>query len=117
MTPYWSKWEASLNSIAAVIVRYNWVANTVYESIVKKGKWAWDLFLNNDPNCINCGDCPQPWVKRETCAADLRAYGVNESSPMISRALLYGFSPGSCHGVNTQVRAVMHRIPGSCKPF
>ena len=41
-------------------VRYNWVANTVYESIVKKGKWAWDLFLNNDPNCINCGDCPQP---------------------------------------------------------
>jgi hypothetical protein len=23
------------------------------------GKWAWDLFLNNDPNCINCGDCPQ----------------------------------------------------------
>ena len=51
-----------LNSVAAVVmnVRYNWVANTVYESIVKKGKWAWDLFLNNDPNCINCGDCPQP---------------------------------------------------------
>ncbi len=56
-------------------------------------------------------------MKKETCKEDLRAYGVNESSPMISRALLYGFSPGSCHGVNTQVRAVMHRIPGSCKPF
>ncbi len=51
-----------LNSVAAVVmtVRYNWVANTVYESIVKKGKWPWDLFLHNDPNCINCGDCPQP---------------------------------------------------------
>lgn len=84
--------------LAEIVTAYNWVANTVYESIVAKGKWAWDLFLNNDPNCINCGDCPQPWVKRETCKADLRAYGVNASSPMQSRALLYGFSPGSCHG-------------------
>ena len=67
--------------------------------------------------CVEAGALLWQWVKKETCKEDLRAYGVNESSPMISRALLYGFSPGSCHGVNTQVRAVMHRIPGSCKPF
>lgn len=84
--------------LAEIVTAYNWVANTVYESIVAKNKWSWDLFLNNDPNCINCGDCPQPWVKKETCKEDLRAYGVNATSPMQSRALLYGFSPGSCHG-------------------
>ena len=88
------------DDLKEIVAAYNWVANTAYESIVAKGKFSWDLFLNNDPNCINCGDCPQPWVKRETCAADLRAYGTNKTSPFISRALLYGFSPGSCHGVN-----------------
>ena len=82
-----------------------------------------------------CGDCPQPWVTKDNCAAALRAYGVNTTSPFINRVLLcvgkpgplrractpggraahrperlrcarasfltrYGFSPGSCHGVN-----------------
>ena len=82
-----------------IVTAYNWVADTAYRAIVDKGKFSWDLFLNNDPNCINCGDCPQPWVKKETCIADLRAYGTNATSPFINRALLYGFSPGSCHGV------------------
>ena len=84
--------------LADIVTAYNWVANQAYQAIVEKGKSVWDLFLNNDPNCINCGDCPQPWVKRDTCAADLRAYGVNETSPMVSRAFLYGFSPGMCNG-------------------
>ena len=82
--------------LADIVTAYNWVAKRAYEQIVARGKWSWDLFLNNDPNCINCGDCPHPWVSRATCAADLRAYGVNASSPMVTRALLYGFSPGSC---------------------
>merc|ERR1712078_687412 len=86
--------------LPGIVAAYNWVANTVYNAIVQKGKFSWDLFLNNDPNCINCGDCPQPWVTKETCAAALRAYAVNATSPFIHRALLYGFSPGSCHGVD-----------------
>ena len=65
-------------------VRYNWVAKTVYESIVKKGKWAWDLFLNNDPNCINCGDCPQPVRPRRISTADGRWLSV------LKLALSYG---------------------------
>merc|ERR1712127_968844 len=85
------------DELADIVKAYNWVANQAYQAIVEKGKYVWDLFLNNDPNCINCGDCPQPWVKRDTCAADLRAYGVNETSPMSTHAFLYGFSPGSCH--------------------
>lgn len=39
------------------------------------------------------GGCPQPWVKNETCAADLRALCASTASPQ-NRTLLYGFSPG-----------------------
>lgn len=92
----------SPSDLATIVKAYNWIAKTVYESIVQKGKFAWNLFLNNDPNCINCGDCPQPWVQRATCTSDLRAYGTNATSPMVTYALLYGFSPGSCNGVDTE---------------
>eukprot|EP01052_Picozoa_sp_SAG31_P005759 SAG31_NODE_258_length_18937_cov_61.688555_14_plen_45_part_00 len=34
--------------LKTIVSAYNWVAKTAYESIVKKGKWAWDLFLNNE---------------------------------------------------------------------
>lgn len=88
------------NDLKDMVTAYNWVTTQVYNAIVSKGKYAWNLFLNNDPNCINCGDCPQPWVKKESCAADLRAYGVNATSPFVNRALLYGFYPGSCRGVD-----------------
>ena len=42
--------------LKTIVPAYNWVANKVYHAIQQKGKWAWDLFLNNDPNCIvsNC---------------------------------------------------------------
>lgn len=83
-----------------IVEAYNWAANLLYHTLVARGKWAWDLFLSNDPNCINCGDCPAPWVKKDTCAADLRYWGCNASSPFQSRALLYGFGPGSCAGTN-----------------
>jgi len=85
--------------VKGIVTAYNWLADHVYHAIVDKGKYAWDLFLNNDPNCANCGDCPQPWIQQKSCAADLRTY-CNASSPFQSRALLYGFSPGSCKGTN-----------------
>jgi hypothetical protein len=48
-------------------------------------------FLNNDPNCPSCGDCPQPWVKPHSCAPDLRRY-CNASGPLHTRAMMYGIS-------------------------
>jgi len=45
------------------------------------------------------GDCPQPWVRQATCASDLRGL-CNATSEVQSRALLYGFSPGSCTGTD-----------------
>ena len=38
-----------------------------------------------------CGDCPQPWVRKASCAADLRKY-CNASGPLHTRALLYGLT-------------------------
>ena len=109
------------DDLKAIVPAYNWVATTVYKSIVAQGKFSWDLFLNNDPNCINCGDCPQPWVKKATCKEDIRAYGVNATSPFVDRALLYGFSPGSCHGVDpanlTEVRSSLCRAYALLGPF
>lgn len=32
--------------------------------------------------------------------ADLRAYAVNATSPFIAQPAIFGFSPGSCRGVN-----------------
>ena len=46
----------SSQDLKTIVPAYNWVANTVYHAIQQKGKWAWDLFLNNDPNCI-VSDC------------------------------------------------------------
>ena len=43
------------DDLKEIVTAYNWVADRVYESIVAKKKFAWDLFLNNDPNCINVG--------------------------------------------------------------
>lgn len=52
---YISYWRAIIelatHTSQDIVSAYNWVANTVYDSIVSKGKFAWDLFLNNDPNC------------------------------------------------------------------
>eukprot|EP00326_Haptolina_ericina_P001279 CAMPEP_0181224288 /NCGR_PEP_ID=MMETSP1096-20121128/31037_1 /TAXON_ID=156174 ORGANISM="Chrysochromulina ericina, Strain CCMP281" /NCGR_SAMPLE_ID=MMETSP1096 /ASSEMBLY_ACC=CAM_ASM_000453 /LENGTH=399 /DNA_ID=CAMNT_0023317341 /DNA_START=91 /DNA_END=1290 /DNA_ORIENTATION=- len=86
--------------LKGIVAAYNWAVRKLYHTIVDRGKWAWDLFLNNDPNCANCGNCPSPWVKKSSCAADLRYYGCNSSSPLRSRALLYGFSPGSCQAMD-----------------
>jgi hypothetical protein len=44
------------------------------------------------------GGCPQPWVRNEACAADLRALCTpphpSPPPPQQSRTLLYGLSPG-----------------------
>ena len=89
----------SKRDLQDIIRAYRWVAETVYRAIVGRGKFAWNLFLNNDPNCAACGDCPQPWVRRQICAADLRRH-CHAAAPVQTRALLYGFSPGSCKGTD-----------------
>ena len=56
-----------------------------------RGKFAWNQFLNNDPKCPSCGDVPGPWVRPDSCAADLRHF-CNASGPLHSRAMMYGLS-------------------------
>ena len=85
--------------LEAQISAFTWASNIVYAETLKRGKFIWGQFLNHDPFAPLNGDCPQPWVKKDTCSTDLRTL-CNASSEVQTRALLYGFSPGSCTGTN-----------------
>ena len=83
----------------AQVAAFTWASSLVYSETLKRSKFIWDQFLNHDPYAPLNGDCPQPWVRQATCASDLRTL-CNASSEVQHRALLYGFSPGSCTGTN-----------------
>jgi hypothetical protein len=85
--------------VAAITAGYENVTAQFYARVLTSGKWIWDQFLNHDPYAPLNGDCPQPWVKKATCAADLRSL-CNATAEPQSRALLYGMSPGSCTGTD-----------------
>jgi hypothetical protein len=81
--------------VADITAGFRWLADRVYSALLERGKFAWNQFLNNDPNCPACGDCPQPWVKQSSCAVDLRKH-CNASGPLHTRAMLYGLT--GCNG-------------------
>lgn len=73
----------------AQVAAFRWVADRSYAAILAAGKFAWNQLLNNDPFCPACGNCPGPWVRRPTCAQDLRTH-CNATGPVHTRAMLYG---------------------------
>ena len=83
----------------AQVAAFNWAQSIVYAETLKRNRFIWDQFLNHDPYAPENGDCPQPWVRQKTCASDLRSL-CNATSEVQTRALLYGFSPGSCTGTD-----------------
>ena len=83
----------SVADVADMAAAYRWVLKQAGAAVTAAGKWTWSEFLNNDPFQYINGGCPQPWVKKETCAADLRLL-CNASAPAQTRTLLYGFAPG-----------------------
>lgn len=85
--------------LAAITASYTQITAELYAIILQRGKFIWDQFLNHDPYAPLNGDCPQPWVKKASCAADLRSLCTASAAPQ-NRALLYGFSPGSCTGTD-----------------
>jgi len=89
----------SPSDIAEITDGYNFVTQILYARILSSKKFIWDQFLNHDPYAPLNGDCPQPWVHKETCATELRSLCTPTAQPQ-TRALLYGFSPGSCTGVD-----------------
>jgi hypothetical protein len=82
------------------IAAFRWVADKVYTTMLLAGKFNWNQFLNNDPNCPACGNCPAPWVRQASCAADLRKH-CNASGPVHSRAMHYGIRGCGVRGSNT----------------
>lgn len=89
----------STSDLTEIVGAYNIAVNAAYAAVDAGGKFVWDQFLNHDPYAPENGDCPQPWVKQATCASDLASL-CTADSPVQSRALLYGFSPGSCTGTD-----------------
>ena len=77
------------SQVDSEIAAFRWVADKVYTEMLAAGKFNWKQFLNNDPNCPACGNCPAPWVKQATCAADLRIH-CNATGPVHTRAMHYG---------------------------
>jgi len=96
----------SVDDVSAITAGYLRAQATLYPEIISRGKFVWDQTLNHDPFAPLNGDCPQPWVKKASCAADLRGLCSPTAEPQ-NRTLLYGFSPGSCTGTNpTQLTEV-----------
>ena len=90
----------STQDVADITAGYLYATSLLYPEILKRGKFVWDQTLNHDPFAPLNGDCPQPWVKRASCAADLRGLCSPTAAPQMNKTLLYGFSPGSCTGTN-----------------
>jgi hypothetical protein len=86
-------WQADTGLTAAEvddeIAAFRWVADKVYATMIERGKFNWNQFLNNDPNCPACGNCPAPWVLPASCAVDLRQH-CNATGPVHTRAMHYG---------------------------
>ena len=74
------------DEVTAEIAAFRWVADKVYAAMLTRGKFNWNQFLNNYPNCPTCGNCPGPWVRRATCARDLRRW-CNASAAVHTRAM------------------------------
>ena len=74
-----------------MIAAFRWVQQQVYNALLSRGKFAWNLFYTIG------GDVPLPHVRNSTCAADLRRLCA-AGSPAETRALMYGFTHANLTG-------------------
>jgi len=60
-------------------------------------KFSWQMLWTGGGPTAKGSTCPSPLVKKETCAADLRAL-CHANSTAQSRTMMYAFGPGGCKG-------------------
>ena len=97
-----------------ILDSFNFVMDAAYATIVERGKFTWNQLWNGGKSC--CIDCPDPMVKNETCAADVRSLCSADSFAQ-KYAMVYGFSPGcggnttdlSEHSMDTDIAAFLVR--------
>jgi hypothetical protein len=87
----------SASDLQDILSSFTEVMDKAYATIVERGKFSWNQLWNADKSC--CIDCPDPLVKNETCAADVRSLCRADSYAQ-KFATVYGFSPG-CGGNTT----------------
>jgi len=79
--------------VAAMSAAFQWLSEKVYAATLSRGRFSWNQFFDNGVDCI------MPLVTKDNCALDLRTMCTAEA-PEQTRAMLYGFSPGSCRGTD-----------------
>ena len=82
------------SELGDILDAFNWVMDTAYATILHRGKFTWNQFWNAGSTC--CIGCPDPMVKQDSCAKDVRSLCAKDSYAQ-KYAMLYGFSPG-CGG-------------------
>jgi hypothetical protein len=70
----------------------------IYDELLKRGQFSWQQLWNGQgsPDEKN-GCCTSPLVKKDSCAASLRAL-CSATSPAQTRYMKYAFTPGGCQG-------------------
>eukprot|EP00928_Gymnodinium_smaydae_P014621 TRINITY_DN15384_c0_g1_i5.p1 TRINITY_DN15384_c0_g1~~TRINITY_DN15384_c0_g1_i5.p1 ORF type:complete len:405 (+),score=26.89 TRINITY_DN15384_c0_g1_i5:232-1446(+) len=59
------------------------------------GRFAWQMLWTGGDETEIGSTCPEPLVKKRSCATDLRSL-CSARSPAQTRAMMYAFSPGGC---------------------
>eukprot|EP01050_Picozoa_sp_SAG11_P027098 SAG11_NODE_6730_length_1258_cov_1.269198_3_plen_135_part_01 len=86
----------SMSDLQDVLSSFHWVMDAAYAAILERRKFTWNQMWNGSPGRSCCIDCPDPMVKNQTCAADVRSLCSADSFAQ-KYAMVYGFSPG-CGG-------------------
>lgn len=89
----------STDDLNDLVTSFNWLMDNAYDTILKRGKFTWNQFWNNDETAWI--DCPDPMVRKESCAADVRSL-CQSTSYAQKYAMVYTFSPG-CHGSTSKI--------------
>ena len=88
----------SLRCTVLLQASYNANMAALQARTIAEGKFSWQMLWSGpvDQPGNYGGTCPEPLVRRETCAADLRALCAAASPQYGDRALMYSFGPGGC---------------------
>ena len=76
---------------------YRATMEALRNATLSAGKFSWQMLWTGGADGSIGSTCPQPLVKKDSCAADLRSL-CQPTSAAQTRAMMYAFGPGRCNG-------------------
>jgi len=72
-------------------------SDEIRKAVISRGKFSWQQLWTGQGNSNRDSGttCPGPFVKKTTCAANLRSL-CTATSPAQTRFMMYAFTPGGC---------------------